>query len=236
MSEAAAQEVEQADPNHGHGLHQGVDVAHPAEAELLPGSQQDLGSGADGGQLDSDIRRLIEDVGPPQPQLTIVVNSTHHLLSGETDSQFHNGAVDANDADDELDGPVHGGHGGRHNNNNNGGGRVDGRHHHNLRHHAGVGGVAFAGPATSATGAGGPSGGLILSREMAAAAADEGTGDVDGRSGLRGEMPHRAGGGTAYGAQQQIRRRGEKRKRAPALGQMVAGEGNGSVSGGSQSG
>ena len=232
MSGAAAQEVEQADPSHGHGLHQGADVAHPAEAELLPGSQQDFGSGADGGQLNSDIRRLIEDDGPPQPQLTIVVNSTHHLLSGETDSQFHNGAVDANDADDELDGPVHGGHGGRHNN-NNGGGRGDGRHHHNQRHHSGVGGLAFAGPATSATGAGG---GLIQSREMAAAAADEGTGDVDGRSGQRGEMQHRVGGGTGLGVQQQIRRRGEKRKRAPALGQMVAGEGNGSVSGGSQSG
>ena len=89
----------------------------------------------------------MDDDGPPQPQLTIVVNSTHHLVSGETDSQFHTGmGVDANDADDELDGPrVHGN--GRH---NNVGGRGAGRHHGHQRHI-----LPHAGPATSATRAGG---------------------------------------------------------------------------------
>jgi hypothetical protein len=97
-------------------------------------------------------------------------------------------------------------------------------------------GLPFAGPATSATGAVTGPKSLMLSRALAAAA-DEGTGDADGRPpGPRGEMPHRVGGASGSGAPPQIRRRGEKRKRASVIDQLLESEGSGSVSGGSQSG
>ncbi len=153
-SEEAAQMQEVQQANHSGAGPANVEVAHPAEAVLM------MPGGEDGAEYEgptSDSLRLMND-GPPQPQLTIVVNSTHRPASGETDSQFHNGGVDANDADDELDGPKR---------NAGGGGRqagVSGRHGGGHHHPspplppqgspsaAAVGAAAYAGPATSATG------------------------------------------------------------------------------------
>ena len=224
---AQLQEVQQV--GHGGDPADVDDMEHPAEAQLLPGGAADFGNDADGSQqVNSETRRLMND-GPPQPQLTIVVNSLHRLVSGETDSQFHNGGVDANDADDELEGPLHGG---RHAANN--GGRGGGRHHHHtLRRHGSA--SAYAGPATSATGIGGrPDGAAASSRAATAEREVEADllggmgapqGDVAGPSGL---VPQQRGESTGAGAGQ--RRRGEKRKRASQQG-IAESEGSGSASG-----
>ena len=183
----------------------------------------------------------MDDDGPPQPQLTIVVNSTHHLVSGETDSQFHNGmGVDANDADDELDGPrVHGR--GRYTN-GGGGGRGGGRHHGHPRQHHGAA-LPLAGPATSATRAAGAhlngvmsrsvlfavDGAVNEDRDLSDSGGDEGGGGEHGETMGPGPsvLPAPRGVGVTGSASQ--RRRGEKRKRVSQLG-LAANEGNGSVS------